>query len=162
MVPNILSFLISRIVAVNAGESVDRANQLALVGSLIKSPLFGAVLVQTIAQKEVQSSAPATPPPVAATPPSSSDVVTKAIEMPTLQSTARKTRILSEARKTLKEKGFPPPIVLEHFVPTADPNVVLVQDPFPATRVIPAETEVTLTVTPSSEHRGVGDVSQSY
>jgi hypothetical protein len=162
MVPNIFSFLISRMVALNAGEPVDRANQLGLVGSLMKSPLFTAVLIQTIARKEVEANAPSVPPPVGTGVQSGAEPGAKTIEMPTLRSTHRTTRYLKDAEKTLKEKGFTQrPEVDRIFFPTAEPNVVISQDPPEGTSVIAAETEVTLTVTHSSGHREVGNASQS-
>jgi PASTA domain len=155
---HIPSLLTAEIAALNTGVSRNRALQLGLVGGFLGSPILAAVLVQTIAQSEVQASAPTALPPPAA-PPSASEVGLKTIEMPTLRSTHRTTRHLSEARTTLKEKGFLPPNVTEFFVASADANVVIEQDPPPGARVIPAETEVNLTVTSKSENRGVGNAS---
>src|SRR6266851_3914089 len=107
MMPNIFSFFIYRLFAINAGEDVNRANQLALVGSLMKSPVFAAVLIHTLAVREVQTSAPSAPPPAVTAPPSGPETGSKTIDMPWLKSTpGGKTRYLDEANSILSKKGF--------------------------------------------------------
>jgi len=168
MMPNIFSFFIYRLFAINAGEDVNRAHQLALVGSLMKNPLFGAVLINTVARQEVRTSAPSAPPPAVTAPPSASEPGSKTIEMPMLRSTQRTPRYLRDVLPKLEGEHFPRPVIHEHSVPTADPGLVLEQSPPPGTPVIPTDTEVTLIVTPgkgkissSRKSRDAGNLSQS-
>lgn len=146
---NVINFVLAQRLVVKEGEDINRANQLALVAGLMGPSLIGAVLVQQIARNEVAANQPV--------PASTGTVVVvdgpgeRFIEMPRVRSTKQHTRYFPEVKAELKKKGFAHVHRHDHFVASADPDDVIEQDPAPGTRVDPAQTIVTLTVTPASD-----------
>jgi hypothetical protein len=151
MLFNWIVFALGRKLVLDAGEDINRANQLALMAGMMGSSLLSPLIVQRVAQNEVAAK---TPPATTASPaplPGNTVSSGKTIRMPHVATTRTgKTRFLDEAMRELEKHRFQNIDTSPVFIPTADANVVIAQDPAPGTQVVPAQTTVTLTVTAES------------
>jgi len=151
---NWMAFAVSRKLVLDAGEDINRANQLALIAGMMGSSYLSPFIVQRVAQNEV---APKPPPATTASPaalPGGTAIGGKTIRMPHVATTRTgRTRFLDDAMSELERHRFQNIDTSPVFIPTAEANVVIAQDPAPGTQVVPAQTTVTLTVTAESPAR---------
>src|SRR2546429_5942830 len=137
---NLLGFVLGQTLALRENVSGPRAVQLGFVSAIMPSPLVGALVVQGMARIEGQAAQPVVLPPASSG--------GETIKMPLVTSNSKKTFYRDEAERELIKLGFTNITISEHAVRTAQPDVVIAQNPAPKAEVVPAETPVTLTVTP--------------